>query len=293
MADCPQMPLLPTTSQATLRGCASLSVNSKNVFICSYPKSGTTWMQNIVYTLATNGRELDHISKYAPFFESDRSWSHTDDGSEIAEIHRICHREIGWRIFNTHLYWTMMPRNGDARYIYVVRNGKDVCNSYYHHFTHMTIEDGGTDLSFDDYFQEWIKGNLTYGKWTDHLKSWMEAFDDPRVLVVSYESLKSDLRSALLAINAHCNFGLSEADIDILIPRFSFKYMKENVHKFNPIFFKWVDKGDGFEFVRKGVVGDHRTIFTEEHSKLFDEMVKESFPHGIPNALSTYPYLFN
>ena len=43
----------------------------------------------------------------------------------------------------------------------------------------------------------------------------------------------------------------------------------------------------------KGVVGDHQTIFTEEHFKLFDEMVKQSFPHGIPNALKSYPYLFN
>jgi hypothetical protein len=41
----------------------------------SYPKSGTTWTQNICYTLATKGeRPLDHISHYAPFYEVDRTW---------------------------------------------------------------------------------------------------------------------------------------------------------------------------------------------------------------------------
>jgi hypothetical protein len=52
----------------------------------SYPKSGTTWTQYIVYTLATRGeRELEHISMYAPFYEIDATWD--NDTGELAECH--------------------------------------------------------------------------------------------------------------------------------------------------------------------------------------------------------------
>ena len=48
--------------------------------MCSYPKSGTTWTQNIVYTLATRGeRELTHISMCAPFYEIDSTWDDTGE----------------------------------------------------------------------------------------------------------------------------------------------------------------------------------------------------------------------
>jgi len=38
--------------------------------------------------------------------------------------------------------------------------------------------------------------------------------------------------------------------------------MKANVAKFEPKSVSWVDKGDGFQFVRKGQVGASRELFT-------------------------------
>jgi len=39
-------------------------------------------LQNVVYELVTRGkRPLDHISNYAPFFENDKSWAYSEDGT--------------------------------------------------------------------------------------------------------------------------------------------------------------------------------------------------------------------
>ena len=61
--------MLPITSTATVSACAALPLKAGDIFVASFPKSGTTWMQHIVHTLATNGDSpLDHISDACPFF---------------------------------------------------------------------------------------------------------------------------------------------------------------------------------------------------------------------------------
>ena len=77
-----RLPLLPITLPRTLRACASLPLTCQTLFIGSYPKSGTTWLQNMAYELVTRGgRPLDHISTYCPFYENDASWTYDHLGS--------------------------------------------------------------------------------------------------------------------------------------------------------------------------------------------------------------------
>ena len=68
--------------------------------------------------------------------------SRTWEGDVINKAVRMNQKKIGRRIFNTHLRWDMMPTTTDgggegARYIYMVRDGRDVAVSYYHHLSNM------------------------------------------------------------------------------------------------------------------------------------------------------------
>jgi hypothetical protein len=99
---------LPITSPQTLQLCSSRNVHDSampNIFIASYPKSGTTWMQAIVYALLSNGNDdFEHISNFSPFYEIDPHWEVADDGTgSFAAKFAPFHAEIGHHVFNTHL----------------------------------------------------------------------------------------------------------------------------------------------------------------------------------------------
>ena len=59
----------------------------------------------------------------------------------------------------------------------------------------------------------------------------------------------------------------------------TFEYMKNHKNQYQPISVKWKNN---FEFIRKGVVGDSASLFSDEQHQLYDNMLKEEFPDGLP-----------
>ena len=66
------------------------------------------------------------------------------------------------RVFKTHLPYDLVPKPRDQatkpRYIYVMRNPKDTAVSYYHHYQIFLPVLRATHLSWDEYFELFIKG---------------------------------------------------------------------------------------------------------------------------------------
>ena len=63
---------------------------------------------------------------------------------------------------------------------------------------------------------------------------------DPRVLLLRYEDMKTDIRGCVQQIIAHCDLPISDEKLTELLPKFSFQYMKTNRAKFSP---KTVSRG--------------------------------------------------
>lgn len=80
-----------------------------DIFVVTYPRSGTTWMQMILYQLTTDGvMDFAHIGEVCPWFE------------RVALNHRDLEALGSPRIFKSHLpYWCLPPRV--PRRIYVAR----------------------------------------------------------------------------------------------------------------------------------------------------------------------------
>jgi hypothetical protein len=127
-------------------------------------------MQAIVYQLLSGGNEnFTHISQFSPFYEVDRTWM----GNVISPQYQENHNNLGIRIFNTHLRWSIMPKGSAAKYIYVYRNGKDVCASFFHHLTNQA-DSGPYEGTFDEFVKDWCDNKIIFGNWMKHLKSWLE-----------------------------------------------------------------------------------------------------------------------
>jgi len=63
-----------------------------------------------------------------------------------------------------------------------------VCVSYYYHC--IQIGSKYENMSFSEYFQHWINGEVSYGSYFDHVLSWWSHKDDANVTWMVYEHMK-------------------------------------------------------------------------------------------------------
>ena len=285
-APLPVMPLLPISSPCTLALCRNLVLRDGDVFVCSYPKSGTTWMQHIVTSLLTRGARPaagEHISAFAPFFEIDASWDAAKGEPRAGPLGEAA--AGGRRVFNTHLRWSQMPKqaNSGARYIYVLRDGCDVATSFYHHLSNQD-GDGGFEGAFEAFFESWLHGSLPYGRWVDHVKSWL-VLRRPgdggasHVHVAVYEDLLAAPSAELLKLNAFLGLPpLSAAELAALVEATSFRFMQQHEDRFQPQSVQWKN---GFHFIREGTAGNHTALMTAEQVQRFRAQVQREFPRDV------------
>ncbi len=242
-------------------------------------------MQAIVYYLLSDGcEEFDHISEFAPFFEIDKHWDL--ENNVFSQKFTDSSRKLGCKIFNTHLRWEMMPHGENMRFIYVYRNYKDVVVSFYFHLTNQDDVDGFQG-SFDDFLTDWCDGKIIFGNWLQHIQSWVAPSASERymqsgssaILVVRYEDMVLKLEHVIGDICTFLNIEMSTDRLNEIAALLSFDSMKRKQSKFMPISVKWKP---GFDFIRKGQIGDSDNFFTPEREAKVLETIRKEFPAGIP-----------
>ncbi len=203
-----------------LRGTMELEVRQSDIFISSYPRSGTTLTQWIVYLLAHEAQpDPMHLTKVSPWFE--RSLA-------IGELSASdFDRFPSPRVFKSHLPRQWLPDG--ARYIYVERDGLDVLLSYFHFYRDYL----GFEGSLDDFHQRFVDGRLQYGYWFDHVAGWRERASDPDVLIVRYEDLLSDRKGSIERIVEFLGWERDERWVDRVVSESSFDAMKQRESVFD------------------------------------------------------------
>uniref|UniRef100_A0A8C4QCF3 Sulfotransferase n=1 Tax=Eptatretus burgeri TaxID=7764 RepID=A0A8C4QCF3_EPTBU len=253
------------------------SVRDDDVFIVTYPKSGTTWMQNIMALVFLEGdvKPLENvvISQKVPWLEVQLN---------------VIQAMPSPRQISSHLPYHLMPkeiRDKSSKVIYVMRNPKDTLVSFYYFYNMVKCLD--TPKDFQDFLEKFINGQVFIGSWFEHVRGWQEN-SHPNMLWLTYEEMKKNyirVRTQDLAVSdcaclqdlpavvwKICKFvgkHLTEEQVLEVVKHSSFKAMKANPSVNKEDLDSVFDLTKG-KFMRKGKVGDWKNHFTVAQNEWFD-----------------------
>lgn len=232
-------------------------VQSDDVLISPFAKSGTTWTQQIVHGLRTRGdMDFDEICLEIPWLEMTYDLG--------IDPHKV--QKGKPRAFKSHLIWDKIPKG--ARYINVIRDPRDVLVSYYHFFEGWWFEAGSVSMRE---FADEMMLKIDEGCYWNHLKSWWEQIDNSQVLTLCFEDMKLDLASAIRRIAAFIHIDMDDELFEIVLRQSSIDFMQAHRHQFDEHFTRQQrdaacglpPDGDSSK-VRNGTVGEHMDKVTPD-----------------------------
>lgn len=134
--------------EENVRSAINYKPRDGDVFLVTYPKCGTTWMQHIISNILTRGMpptDIGEFSIMAPYIDM--------TGAKAAEI------PSRTGPITTHLPPSVFKPVERAKYVYVTRNPYDCAVSYYHFALGMTPK-SATDVSFESFLDIFISGKV-------------------------------------------------------------------------------------------------------------------------------------
>ncbi len=223
-----------------------------DIYIITYPKSGTTLMQMLLYQLTTDGNvDFNHIYDVSPWIKND-AFKHINPRTLDSP-----------RLIKSHDSYSDFDRAIKGRFIYVHRNGMDVAVSQFYQIKNYMNPDITFEKFLDDFFDTKGYNYFTFTRqWRDNKKGLP-------IMYISYEAIIDDFESTLKQIAEFLKIPVNDKDIPRIKERCSFDFMKKHEEKFGeqPPEKKMVYD----QFIRRGTKNSGETYFNTEQKNKFIE----------------------
>ena len=231
-------------------------LSPNDVFITSYPRSGSTWLRFLIYEI---------LSKQPATFEV--------VGKAIPYIGRHHSAPIllpnGGRLIKTHEpYYPVYEK-----VVYLVRDVRDVVVSDYAYQKMRDLYYG----SFNEYISAFINGKAHgFGSWVNHVESWLNSdlTHNNKLLVINFEDLRGDTEKTLIKILRFLEVGnVEQSLIRQTIANNTIQKMRKKEDEVpDKIFGK---QRRNFRFVNKGYIGGWKHQLTDSQKKLIQDSAIE------------------
>ncbi|KAK6921145.1 Sulfotransferase domain [Dillenia turbinata] len=255
-----------------------------DIFICSVPKSGTTWLKAVAFAIVTREKYSDLSShpllstmphECIPFLEVDVvGKEHTNQTAEVP-------------LLATHIPYHSLPKSiisGGCKIVYIYRDPKDAFVSLWHFTSKLTPKDA-THISLEEALELFCKGVSYYGPYWDHVLSFWKARKEApqRMLFLAYEEMRKDPLPCVknLADFMGQPFSVEEENEGVpqkIVDLCSFENLSDldvnKKGKHRP------ENAAGIEnraFFRKGMIGDWQSHLTPDMAERLDQITREKF----------------
>jgi hypothetical protein len=219
----------------------------QDVFIVGYPKSGHTWLQNLVAGV-NFGIDMQFVSD-----------------TLVQDLVPDVHFKKYYRRYCTPMFFKShhLPRPEYRRVIYLLRDGRDVMVSYYHH----TMALRGKPVDFLKLLQD---VDPLFGKWHEHVQAWLSNPYRAKVLIIKYEDLKYQPADELKRLCEFVGIERDRAFTERVVEGSSIGNMRLKEARYGWADPKWPkDK----PFVRRGEIGSYKD---EMPQKVLDAFLVEA-----------------
>ncbi|XP_050663857.1 sulfotransferase 1E1-like isoform X5 [Leptidea sinapis] len=276
----------------------NLTIRNDDIFVVTYPRSGTTWTQELVWLVQNNldfetSKNIPLSSRF-PFLEYSilihpemlRTMQEQNrDSPENQEIIDALNFPSAARFsstpsprfIKTHLPLSLLPPSllDKGKVIYVARDPRDAAVSHYHLCKLFTI--CGVPDDFKTFWNYFLRGLHGYSPILEHTKEAWAQRGHPNLLFLFYEELSEDLPSAVRKVAKFLRKTLTEDQVKSLCEHLNFNNFKKNASFDDGALVKlnFVKKGEA-PFIRRGKVGGWRQYFDDEMMDQADRWITDN-----------------
>jgi hypothetical protein len=245
-----------------------------DIFICTPPKNGTTWMQTIVTFLLFGSSDLD-------FIPADRSPWFDMTMRPVEESLARFEWDDKRNVIKTHTPLDGIPFLEYATYIGVLRDPRDAFFSMRNHAENMIMDIGLTDQDIIDQFRSWVEDDYVPGGETrclgfpvHYLRTLWDQRHRPNIHLFHYSDMLRDLKGEMRRLADILNIEIDDMLLSSLAEAAGFNNMRSNFEKFIP-----GKKGEFWheprEFLKTGTSGQWQGVVPDDLLKAFDIRLME------------------
>ncbi|XP_052766499.1 sulfotransferase 1B1-like [Mya arenaria] len=259
----PTFRLSPEERGANILSLRDWQMKENDVILCTPPKCGTHWVQEIMTMLLKGKPEMvETVDKGGTMMEA----SSIDRMNELPSP----------RILNSHLKWQLLPKyisENKNKVVVVLRNPKDVAVSFYYHMKGMNNYD--YDGKFE-YFLEWfLEGKLPYGCFFESVKEYELLANEQKdqFHTLFYEDLKTNGLQEVKRLAQFLRTNDADDFCQAVYDACDIKNLKAKVaqpKEGRPNIWK-----PGGSIYRKGIIGDWKSHLTVAQNELFDRVIAD------------------
>ncbi len=207
--------------------------SKQDIILCSYPKSGNTWLRAMLTAYHQPAFGLDQLNYYVPDIYS-------------CTLNQI-QKSFIWnesRVFKSHESF----RPDYRRLIYIYRDPRDVLVSYYHY---KRRGETYTTRSFLDFATKFLSGDIdTFGSWQQNVESWLR-FAPHDTLFLSYESIRENPAAAISAVLLFLGQEISDSHVSSIVEQTRFDMLRNREARSHSLEFK-TSETSSWTFFRSG-----------------------------------------